>query len=612
MRLLSVLPQSAACLAGRRAGGVAYQLLESSQLTLLPTKYNGQPPRLGRAIACACCFLVAAARAEAQWALGPWDDATVMPRGVLRAGVATWWTHANERFQRTSSRVESLGADFDIASLDERIFENIGLLRAPLETLSGLVNPALSLGRLQADYEETSYVVPITFDYGLTGRLTLTALVPYIKTRAEVFPHPNPAGPEGSIGVNPALSAPGARTQNTLVFSQLSTATTRLQAELVRCLNNSDPTCSAINANRQAAAALVSTGTASANAIATIYGTNAVGTAPGVAGSAYVPVGTRALQSAIDAQLAALSSQFQTFLGAPPAGAWIAARPVGAPPLAYEHFQSILTDSAFLVIGRRLTDIERSHLGDIEVGAKLLLLDTFGAPVGRAPTRTSGARLAVGGLLRLGTGQRDSPEDFADIGTGDRQRDIELRGALDLVLARRWWGSAVARYGIQRADQLPLRVPFLVPGPALSETPFPAAARQFEIDRDLGDYLELEFSPRFTPNANFAFSGHYRLRRKQADRYSAANCASVDPTLCTALAMLGEDTEHREQRAGFAVTYSTLSGYSRRRSPWPLEISLSHTQVLSGRGVRKEFITAAGIRLYQQFFGRDALRATPR
>ena len=577
-----------------------------------PSKYNGRRWRVlrprcrtGALVACVAVTVTLPRDVRAQRVLGPWEDATIVPAGVLRAGISTAWSHANERFRRTGSGVESLGADFTRDSLGPSVFEAASLLTSPLQTLTGLAQPPLSLGRLSMRIEHTAYTTPITLDYGINRRVSIGATIPYIKNRVEVFVRPNPNGPEGTIGLNPAWSVAGARTRNEQVVTELQSAATFLQSELARCQGSSDPTCASVNADRNAAAELVTRAGQAADAVAALYGTSTVNGAP------FAPIAGTTLSNAVDAQLGTLSGQFDSFLGAATAGAWVGDRPVPAPPVAYADLQRLLTDSSYGIVAVPLDNIEHSHLGDIEIGAKVLLLDTSGSPYGDAPTpRRLGARLAAAAIVRLPTAQLDSPNDFVDVGTGDRQRDLEFRGFFDLIVGPRFWATTVVRYGMQMATSQERRIT------DTPDDPFPARYRLQQVQRTPGDFLEVEVAPRWVPNESFSFSASWRYRNVPADTYSGAAITVQDLTGATRTldpATLGLGTAQREQRLGFAMTFSTLRGYAHRRSPWPMEVSLTHEQVLGGRGVDKSFVTSVGIRLYRAFAGATGLRAaTPR
>jgi hypothetical protein len=512
---------------------------------------------------------------------------------MLRVGVSPRWEQWKERFARETGTREPLGTDFTRDSLGPTFFPFIAGLAPALVTLTGLPAPPLSLGRLDTRLDVTQVTTQVTLDYGVTSRLGIGVLIPYVKNRVYVTPIANENGIGATLGFNPAQSFAGARQQNELVVTNLATATTTLSNELARCLGLSDPTCAAINADRAGATALVQTAGQVSTALGVVYGT------PSIAGSLYSPVAGGALQTAVDARLTTLNNQFRGFLGAPPGGEWISGRPVGAPPIAAADLERLIADTPSGIVARPLGDYEHSHVGDIEVGAKFILLDTFG-PQATAPLPRAGAlRVAAAGFYRLATAQVDLPNDFADVGTGDRQPDIEVRGFGDLALSPRLWISSVARLAIQRPDRLVRRI---TDNPG---DPFPELVRELDVMRDLGDAIEFEVTPRYAPNDEFSLSVQYRYRSKGADSYSGSfqvNSADGTPLSLDA-ATLGGATEQSEQRLGFAVTYSTVHGYTRRTARWPLELSFMHTQVMSGKGVPRMWMNGIGFRLYRPIAG---------
>lgn len=528
--------------------------------------------------------------ASGQRVLGPWEDATIAPRGMIRAGIGVHFGTWDERFARLGGRRESLGADFTRDSLGAALLPGMGTLSASLDALVGSAGP-LTLGTLDTRLVVTEAVTPISLEYGLTSRVGLQVVIPYVKNHVHVSPHPNASGNGATLGLNPAWSLDGARTENDRVVTNLADAASTLTNELARCLGLMEASCAAINADRAGASALVTLAGETATSLAAVFGTSSV------SGSAFAPLAGSALQQAVNARLTTLSDDFAAFLGAAPGGQWIAARPVAASLLAAADLNRLVGDSAFGIAGRELSDYEHSNVGDIEVGAKVLLLDTFGNGATTADLPRAGAmRLAVAGIYRLPTAQLDLASDFTDIGTGDRQADLELRGFADVALGRRAWTSAVLRYGIQRPDHLVRRIPTQV------GDPFPEFAREHEVSRDLGDFLELEVAPRYTPNDEFSFSAQYRYRTKPEDTWRGTfDVTSVDGTPMTIdAAVLGIGTAQTEQHLGLAITFSTLRGYALRQARWPLEVSLVHTTTLGGKGgVPARTATGIAVRLYK-------------
>ena len=132
----------------------------------------------------------------------------------------------------------------------------------------------------------------------------------------------------------------------------------------------------------------------------------------------------------IDARLTTLNSQFRTFLGAPPTGEWID-RAGRVAARRWRRPTSTRVDRRRRVgrfgptVRRLRAQPRRRHRARAEAH-----------PAGhvrphrsrRPPPRCGALRLAAAGIYRLGTGQLDLPHDFTDVGTGDRQADIEVRG----------------------------------------------------------------------------------------------------------------------------------------------------------------------------------------
>jgi hypothetical protein len=308
------------------------------------------------------------------------------------------------------------------------------------------------------------------------------------------------------------------------------------------------------------------------------------------------------VQQSVETRLEALSADFATFLGTPAGPQWITSQPVGAPPLAYAAFQRVLTDSAGGIIADTLQSVEVNTVGDMELGAKVMLFDSFG---GVAPQQAAlggvKVRLSVAGLYRFGTGQMESAANFADIGTGDGQDDIEGRVFADVMLGRRFWASLVGRYAVQRADIQAFRVP------DVPHEPFPPASRQITLNRDLGDYYSAEFSPRLVLSDNIAFGGSYLLISKGEDSDTLGPASGVDPDSTAAVnpGVLALGSARSEQRVLASVTYSNLAAYYRNRARVPMEVSLTVGRTISGDGnAPKASITALSFRFYNRIFGK--------
>jgi hypothetical protein len=551
---------------------------------------------------CAALSLVASSSRvlSAQRVLGVGEDATVLPRGAFRIAAQGAWSTYNELYG-PGGKLEGLGAPFTSDSLGAAQLEILRPLQTNLRTLAQQPAANVTLGPSRMDFSARIARSSIGFDLGLTSRIMLSARLPYEHTISEVVFDVNPRNtPDNAanIALNPALTtATGAAAKNALLVDSLFQAANTLNARLGGCAANpADVVCN----DRAQVLALIESTRVFATGIARTYGTGA-DTTPG---AVFVPLAGSTIQSAIAARVTALNASIKTYI--PQLGTWSAPTPAQVPFSAGQT--NALISDVYGVAPLGLVD--RSHIGDIEVGAKVLILDTFGSnAAARSAGRRRGFRLAIGGLARLGTGQVDRPNELVDVGTGDGQTDLEANGALDIVLGHRWWGSVVGRFGVQMQDEQLIRIP------EVARSPFVPAFREQTVTRDLGDYLEIEATPRFVYNEYLSASLQWSYRRKAEDTYSGQFTVEVpdeDPISLDA-SILGIGTEQSEQRVGAGATFSTLRAYDRGRARLPVEIQLFHYQTVSGEGyVPKRFSTQVQIRYYTRMFGPPLRpRATP-
>ena len=528
---------------------------------------------------------------NAQRVLGVGDDATVLQRGTVRVSAQATWATYNELYG-PGGKLETLGAPLSTDSLGILQLERLLPIQTSLRSLAQLPSANVSLGPVRTDFAARIARSAIAIDFGLTSRIMLTGLLPYEHTVSEVVMDVNPRNElaiRPNIGVNPALT-PGsaAAIQNRGVVDSLTRAAQVLTARLDACsAASTDPVC----ADQARARTLVNNARAFAAGVATTYGTG-VDTARG---QAFVPLASSTFQTAIAAQVAALNASFKTYIS--DVGVWSEPAPAQAPISAAQATTLISEELEVAPIGL----VERSHIGDVELGAKVLLIDTFGGLArARSPEHIRGVRVSVAGIARLGTAQVERPNDLLDVGTGDGQTDVEGTGAADIVLGRRFWGSLVARIGVQLPDDKPFRIP------DVPRNPFLAAYREQTVSRDLGDYVELEASPRYVYNDYLSLSANWLYRRKSEDKYTGTFTAEDLNGKAVTLdaSILGIGTKQTEQRVGGGASFSTLRAYDRGRSRLPLEVQVQHWQVVSGSGyLPKQFSTQLQVRYYIRVFG---------
>jgi hypothetical protein len=507
--------------------------------------------------------------ARAQLSLGPLEDATVLPPGAFRFGGFFEFASANERFGENTPGLsagtrEPLATDFMVGGLTTAQFPRLAPFEEQIRQASGLSAFMLTLGSPFVRSDVGIATLPVMLDVGILPRVMVGVTVPYVKTRNTVAYFPG----DGTAGMNPGSVAGPARVENTAFRNQITQASADLQAQLDFCaVNPTSGNCPTLNANRDEANALIAESRLLRDQVERVYGSDtAIGFSP------VVPRAGSAAQLAIDARAESMSALYRSLLGL--AAEPITARPFPAQtPLTDPQLQTLVTsaDPLFGIQAVGLGSAARSHVGDIEAGVKVLVLDGFRD--GR------GVRLAVGGAFRFATGREDDPDDFFDVPTGDGQNDIDLRSVLDLGLGSRLMLSARGRYVIQLPDQDIARITD-APGDIL-----PAAYRSQQVDRDLGDIIELDAAPRIAIGRFFRVVGQYTFRHRAADEYEGR---FTIPDIVTGIgdveldaSTLGLETKSVEHRVAIGFTFSTFAAPRRR---WPFEVAYTHAWTVDGTG----------------------------
>jgi hypothetical protein len=251
--------------------------------------------------------------------------------------------------------------------------------------------------------------------------------------------------------------------------------------------------------------------------------------------------------------------------------------PAGATIAGFADLRRILTDPAFGIRAEPLDTRTATSIGDIEIGATLQLFNTV-----RRDTLQrygSGVRATVGGAFRLGTGRADDPDDFVDVPSGDGQNDVEVRTRWDLLLGSRFALGFGGRY----VWQLPDREVVRITGP---HDPFAAYWRRHDVDRDVGDVIDVDVTPRIALGSFFSLMGQYRVRRKAEDRHTGLFDVTDDLGEAVTLdaSVLDAETEQREDRVSVGLGYSTLTSVARKRSRIPIEIFMQYGESIRGSG----------------------------
>ncbi|HEY0970281.1 MAG TPA: hypothetical protein VGE02_04810 [Gemmatimonadales bacterium] len=534
---------------------------------------------LRAAVGAALLVLTSSSPALGQPILGIGSDAVVLPRGVLRVSVGVEAGSFDERYSSDADGSASTTAvpfRTELARpLDAAGMGLVGDVEGRLRALTGATDLSLSLGALEPRARGQRMTMPVRLELGLGSRLQLSAMIPYVRTRVVAYP----AVAEGaSLGINPAFDDPALAARATELLTQFEAASARLETALAGCTANplSSPAC----ADPEGARATDARARSFAAGLAGLY-------LPDPEGSLLVPVAGTAPAAAVGAQIDALRAAYAE-LGVDVIAEGV--RPANAAPPTLADYERVLADPSFVLNYGSLTSRSRYGVGDVEIGARLLLVDGFGeAAAAATTTRSPRLRATATALVRLGTGATDDPNDLLDVGIGDGQHDVELGLVSDLAIGRAFV-TVGARYGVQMSGDVDLRVP------AAGEV-LPPAASLTTASRDPGDYLEVEVTPRWAFGRHIAIGAQYRYRSKGADTYGGLDEVAAEA--------LGRGTEAHEHRLGAGVTLSTLSDWARRGRGVPLEVSYLHSRTIGGAGMltERESRDEVMVRVYVGLFG---------
>src|ERR1035437_10189782 len=309
-------------------------------------------------------FLLPPATLSAQAVTGVGDDATTLKRGELRIGVGSSWKSWYERYgQGTPGRphgsVEPLGIDFNFDTVGVAQFENLAPVQSSIRTLAGMPGFVASLGTSLVQARDNMLSTPLSLEMGITNRVSLSVMVPFVTATSNVNFVMNPTGFEPTLGFNPTLIAPAASAADASFLAQFDSASAQLSRSIALCANTPSATgCAPINANPAAARALMTSANSFASGLAQLYGGR-----NGSSGALFVPIAGTAAQTAIEAKVAAFRAMYAAY----GAGAITAAGPVAAQaPLTATDMQTVFTDSLFGVNGKALATSVTHGLGNIE------------------------------------------------------------------------------------------------------------------------------------------------------------------------------------------------------------------------------------------------------
>jgi hypothetical protein len=494
-----------------------------------------------------------------------------VPRGLFRAELSGSFLSTHQRLR--SGTDEALGTDFVTSALGRDFWPALEPADSLIRKITELSDPRLNLGATSASHQVTTGTLGLGLAYGLTNRITLFTQVPIVRVKVRSTFELN--GETGTSGFNPADPRFGTAeglAQTTTFFSQFDAAIASLQAKLAAGEYNGDPTLLAL------AQSTLGNATTLRNDLQALI--VATGTA-----SPFLPLGTSAAGTVILGKVGGLQGILSGSLGV---GGFTEIPALPAATLSNEDLDNFITDLNGPVAGLLETP-SLSALGDIEVGVAMTLYDRLNA-VG-----ASGFRVSAQGLVRLPTAFLSDPNRYFDVGTGDKQTDVEGTFIADGVFGR-VGARAVAGYSLQLAGSANRRI-------TRPDQPMPWVDRFATISRNPGDMLMVGVTPMIRLAPTLALTGGVLWRHKGADVVTLG--AGQEEIPGASPSELALETDGSWTTATVGLTYSvpaTMQGDTPQR---PLDAGVVWESIVSSSGplrVTKNAGIKFWLRLYSKLF----------
>jgi hypothetical protein len=203
---------------------------------------------------------------------------------------------------------------------------------------------------------------------------------------------------------------------------------------------------------------------------------------------------------------------------------------------------------------KRVATWEDSGVGDIEVGARYQYY------------KSDNWRLAFTGGVRLPTGEDDDPDNLIDYAPGAGAWALLFRLHNDYIGVKDLRLNFTARYDWYLPDSKTVRI--------LSSPNQPLTDIKENVDRDLGDILEMEVSGKYELSKGLGVSALYQYKTKSKDGITGS--LGLDYT------SLELETNLTSHIYIVGLSYSTVPLYLEKKFPVPIECSLNYRKRFAG------------------------------
>jgi hypothetical protein len=483
-----------------------------------------------------------------------------------------------ELFTAEPGVTRPLGADLSADTTGSHLLVTLRDAESAVRRILGDSTYRLNFGSARAELNADVRRVPLDAQLGLTDWITISLRVPVVRMRVQgTFRLDSTSAQAGWNQIAPDAGNPQARAQLATLIAQLEQGALTVE----NGIRAGDYGCPGSQRCTQAGQ-LVDRARRLAQDLQRLSGVLLP------AGSPIPPVAPLASSRAGQAilqEIAQVSALLQSFGAAPISGSY----PLPTSPWRTQDFTQALQSAAYGYQLLPLGTVQLSRLGDIEAGFRLGLL------------RGNRLRAVFDATVRLPTGTNQSPSHAFDLGTGDRQTDIEIgieataessRLALALA-ARRIW---------QLPDRVAMR--WAPPGQPIAPLAF-----LFDTERDLGDVIQLSVHPGIRLNeAIRAYASGYYFR-KNADSFALprGENPSADPGLSPPTPQqMSQGTAWRALYLGGGIYYRQ-DRRANGTQVLPIEAGLSYQAAFFGaERTPKSTMLNLYLRLYYRLWGTRA------
>jgi hypothetical protein len=527
-------------------------------------------PRIGVSLTAAAVMTIATAGA----ALAQYPDTYVSPKGVLRISFEPWYINYDRMFDNDGNDFP-IGAPLTTDSAGADFFPSLLAPQTAIRSITGDSTYQINAGVFKSVQDADVRLFPFDFHFGLTDRITLTASIPVVTTRMQV--EFTVDSTNSTMGWNQAAPTSGNATGLADVVALLGELEASIAALGGAIASNgfdcpSGPQC-------DAARDLLARAQQLALDLVDLTGVMADGSQSPVL-PPFSPLASSPAGEAILGAINSISAELQS-LGV---SGLTTTLPLPEGKISVEDVNGVLTTPAFGYDAAPLEFVKiTQRLGDLELGMRWGLL------------QSRSLRAILSGKVRLPTGTLDSPGNFVDLGTGDKQTDVQV--GLDAAIEP---GSVVSLalsgyYNFQFGHNLARRPTSLI------DQPIVLAAGEQTVSRNLGDEFRVAAYPAIRLAQGFTVFGSIDYFQKELDQFGSAGTPPENPELYPP-ELLELNSSMKRLTAGGGIHYRSLG---RDGTSLPIEAGAYYFAAFKGSGGMTPVASGAHfyLRLFWRLFG---------